>query len=530
MRDAGIVDINAVIGTWPLDDAEPLTAATLIAQMDRLGIEAASVRHADAIVYDPEIGNLRLIEQIRDFPRLRPAFVVGPLDCMEHVGPSGLVDLLDRNGVEAVWIYPLSHGWKLRDTESVTLMRQLALAGRPVLVNLNECNWEDVAFLATALPKVPIVVCSIGYRSLRQAYAVMQRHDNIMVDTSYLAANDGLEIITARFGDRRVVFGTGTPRYDAGGAIFRLARSGLKRSTRSAVAATTAGRVGIASSRRADRLVREPLAELRGVVDAHAHIGRWPSSWVPGPGADTLIKSMDRCSTEIAIISSMDALWTGEVRVGNAAACLAAESYPGRIYVHAVANPHFERDRPYLESLLKRSDVRGIKVHPHTHGCAIDDPRYEWIWELATEYNVPVLGHSFHGTWHSDPVLFGKVALRHPNLTLIVGHSGALPGGFLSTIEAGKRSENMVAEICGSAMTGWWLRRLVDALGPKRVLYGTDATLIDPRYSLGRVAYAPLNETERQLVLSGNARRLYQLNEPIKEKESYASSSSAVRQ
>ena len=57
-------------------------------------------------------------------------------------------------------------------------------------------------------------------------------------------------------------------------------------------------------------------------------------------------------------------------------------------------------------------------------------------------------------------------------------------------------------------MTGHWVRRLVDALGPERVLYGSDAPFIDLRYGLGRVLGAGLRQPDLGLVLGGNARAL----------------------
>jgi predicted TIM-barrel fold metal-dependent hydrolase len=511
---SGLIDINAVLGSWPKGDAPTVTTASLLDQMDRLGIDRALVRHSDSIAYDAEEGNLRLLAAITDNPRLLPAFVVGPLDCGEHGGPGAFVDLLDKHRVVAVWIYPTSHGWSVRGSEAQTLLDQLSIAGRPVLVDLSECGWEDAEYLATAIPDVDIVLCSVGYRTLRQAYAVMQRHPRIHLDTSYLAADDALELVASRFGAHRLIFGTGSPLYDAGGAVHRLMHSGWNTVVRESVGSRTACALLSLEVRAVSKATPSAATLDYPIVDAHAHIGRWPSSWVPRPDAEHLLDSMNASATGIAIASSMAAIWSGEVRSGNDAACAAALLAPGRIYVHAVANPHRVEDRPYLDALLQRDEVLGIKVHSHTHGCALNDARYDWIWELAIRHDVPVLGHSFFGTWHSDPSLFGIVAHRNPELTLVVGHSGAMPEGFRATIIAASSNDNLIAEVCGSSMTGWWLRRLVDAMGSHRVLHGTDATLIDPRYGVGRVLYSPLNEEERRFVLSANTRRLYHLTNP----------------
>src|SRR5690606_2503048 len=106
---------------------------------------------------------------------------------------------------------------------------------------------------------------------------------------------------------------------------------------------------------------------------------------------------------------------------------------------------------------------------------------------------------------------FGRVAERHDNLTLIIGHSGATIEGFRRTIDVARAHPNLLAETCGSWMTGHWLRRLVDALGGHRVLHGTDACLIDPRYGVGRVLGAGLEPGDLNLILCGNARRVLRI-------------------
>ena len=504
-----LLDVNALVGTWPADEAPSHTAQTLLATLDVLGIERAVVRHTDAIHYDAATGNSLLTAAISGHERLLAGYVVGPLDCDEHGGSTGFTAELDRNAVAALWLYPRSHGWSLRGPEARTLITQLGLAQRPVLIELDEADWSDIDGLAEALPDVDIIVCAVGYRTLRQAFAVMTRRPRVRLDTCYLATNDAFEIIEERFGPDRLVFGTSTPIRDAGGALHRLERATVDAPARLRIgSATASGLLGL-SPRTGPAAERAP--HRLDIVDAHAHIGRWPTSWVPRPDAEHLVASMSASCTDIAIISSMAALWSGDVRQGNELALQAARLYPGRVYVHAVANPHKPSDVDYLDELLGRDEVRGIKVHPHTHDCAIDDPRYDWIYELAVRHGAPVLGHSFAGTWHSDPERFGVVANRNPELTLIAGHAGATIPGFRSMIDLAAKSQNLIAEICGSNMTGWWLRRLVDSFGAERVIHGTDSTLMDPRYGVGRVLHAPLDETERGLILSGNARRIYRL-------------------
>ena len=85
---------------------------------------------------------------------------------------------------------------------------------------------------------------------------------------------------------------------------------------------------------------------------------------------------------------------------------------------------------------------------------------------------------------------------------------GSPPDGFRRSIEVCNRHPQLVVDTCGSYMTGHWIRRLVEEIGPDRVLYGSDTPFIDLRYGLGRVIGAGLDDDTLRLVAGGNARAL----------------------
>ena len=639
-------DVNVVVGAWPSDASASWTAADVSRHLDRFGLDLAVVRSAEAVTYDAAAGNAALLKAVEGHPRLLPAFVLGPLDAGEHGPAASLPARLTSAGVRAVWLLPSRHGWSLTGPEAGSLQDVLRRAGLPVFVDLEETDWAGIDALCAALPAVDVVVAGVGYRTLRQALPVLDRRPRLHVDLSYLAALDGLELMVARYGASRLVFGTGAPVRDDAAPAFLLAHSDLTPAERAEVAGGTAARLlGLGGGSAGDPAGRRALsvpvdagdraavsagvvdgtlsvparrvgtlptgrglptvaddpagsspgdhpatapapadhgapppparvvdgtlsvparrvgtlptgrglptiaaapaaadaaeaahvagpahlagaahgteaacaadaAERPDIVDAHAHLGRWPSAWLPHPDPAALLAAYDRTGTGHAVISHLAAIWGGDTPAGNAAALAAAAAHPDRLSVWLVANPNRPQDAGLLAEQLRSPLVRGFKVHPDTHDCPIDDARLDWVWRLALEASVPVLAHGFAGTPHSDPLLFGSVAERYPELTLIVGHSGATVDGFRRTIDVGLRHPSLLAEICGSWMTGRWLRRLVAALGAGRVLHGTDACLIDPRYGAGRVLGAGLDPADLALVLGGNARRVLGLPAP----------------
>ncbi|WP_283136261.1 amidohydrolase family protein [Rhizohabitans arisaemae] len=233
------------------------------------------------------------------------------------------------------------------------------------------------------------------------------------------------------------------------------------------------------------------------ILDAHGHIGSWPDFLIPDPSAEGLIATMD--STGIAATGISHLLGLGPDAVeGNRRALAVAAAHPGRFGVWQVYNPH-HRTPP-----TDGPGVWGVKLHPDVHLCRLDDPLYEPVWKLG----LPVLAHGQTDSPWSSPEQFAVVAARHPQVPLLMGHTGLWPYGFRRAAEAVAEHPSVLLEVCGSKMTGRWIARLAALAGPERVVFGSDACFLDQRIGFGRVALAPLAEPDRALIQGGNLARV----------------------
>ncbi|GAA3200145.1 amidohydrolase family protein [Nonomuraea roseoviolacea] len=232
------------------------------------------------------------------------------------------------------------------------------------------------------------------------------------------------------------------------------------------------------------------------VLDAHGHIGTWPDFLIPDPSAEGLVATMDRVGVTAMGVSHLLAVGPDAGR-GNRLAMETAARFPGRFGVWQVYNPHHRTP-------LVSDGVWGVKLHPDVHQCPLDDPRYEPVWRLG----LPVLAHGQTDSPWSDPARFAAVAARHPDVPLLMGHTGLWPYGFDRAARLAAGHPNLHLEVCGSRMTGRWIARLAATIGAERVLFGSDACFLDLRTGYGRVALAPLTEADRALIQGGNLARL----------------------
>ena len=252
-----------------------------------------------------------------------------------------------------------------------------------------------------------------------------------------------------------------------------------------------------------------PLSEAGiRMVDAHAHLGPYFNFYVPRPDADTMVGMMARLGTQQAWICSIPACGADIAR-GNDMTAMAVRRHAGRLVGYASVNPHYpEGIRAELERSFDELGLELIKVHPSIMEYSVSGPGYEPAWRFAAERRAIVLSHTWTGGSICAPKQFEPLAKEYPDVTFILGHSGGTPAGYMEAIEAAHKHPNIYLDLCRSVMSRVWVERIVNEVGPDRVLWGTDFPFIDPIYVLGRLASAALSDEAKYKIFAGNAVRL----------------------
>lgn len=219
-----------------------------------------------------------------------------------------------------------------------------------------------------------------------------------------------------------------------------------------------------------------------------------------------MVAVMDRCGVSGALVASHLAIEVDAVQ-GNVETARMVEASQHRLAGLLTVNPHQDPEST-LETWREDHRFAGIKLHPDLHEYPVTGARYAPVWDASVRWSLPVLVHTWSGSDYDDPAMLARIAERYPDARIMLGHSGALRSRFEETAELVRARENLVLEICGSNMTSWWLRYLVDRVGAGKVAFGSDFPFIDLRYSLGRVLFAGLSDDDLELVLGGTVRRM----------------------
>ena len=244
------------------------------------------------------------------------------------------------------------------------------------------------------------------------------------------------------------------------------------------------------------------------IIDAHAHLGPWEGFYIPTPDAATMVAMNERLGINMACISSNLAVDSDYAR-GNELTAQAVRAFPGHLWGYVVPHPRYPQGvLPELHRGFDELGLRGIKLHPATHNYSVLEPACEDIWRFAEERGAIVLVHTWEGDERCRPKALGQVAEAHPTVRLLLGHSGGGPSGRREAVEVAKAHSNLYLELCLSRLMSADIEYLVGEVGAERVIFGSDSPWIDPRFTLGKVAYANLSDEQLRLILGENMARL----------------------
>jgi predicted TIM-barrel fold metal-dependent hydrolase len=166
----------------------------------------------------------------------------------------------------------------------------------------------------------------------------------------------------------------------------------------------------------------------------------------------------------------------------------------------------------------------GLKLHPTVDEYRADDGELDRYLDLAAKAGVPVACHSAPGD--ADPDHIRRLAQRFPMVPIILYHTYLGPyEGRDRAVEHVREQPNLYLE------TSWcrweFVRHMIDAVGPERVLFGSDASIDGvshyrrnppnvegaQTYNRGLISLVGQLEPEAaRKVMGDNARRLFRLN------------------
>ncbi len=518
-----LFDANGSFGKPSAGAPEFPVLADRLAFMDRFGIARSLVWNVESAQNHAGAGNRAMLDQIRATPgasgRIVPALSVSGLMPYESGGVEGLVDQMAESGTRALRFVNVFGRLTLRQLDPVMTA---VMKRKPfVILRHDQAAVEDVADFAERYPEVPLILTEVMWGPCITVFDLMRRRKNILLDSSWMHSYDATKLVVERFGAERLVFGTGYKTHN-GAAIAALARADITDRQRRLIAGGNLERLAglkpcaprLAMDTPGNTVWRrlldgQPLGV--DVVDAHGHVG--PSGGYvlnvqeEAKQIPLALKALDAIGIDTMIVSGLQALTGGPVE-GNDRVESLLTPVSARIKGYVVFNPFYAKELiPRLDRYFAGSVFVGFKTHGNYWSIPIDDSRFAPMWKYAEQHRLPVLNHTWNGSY-SSPAMLTDVVKRYPHVSFIVGHSGGGDAGRRESVTLAKENKNVYLEWCGSFCSTIPWEETLREVASRQVVFGTDAVAHDIHWELGRLLSLNVPDTVLIPVLGGNMRRI----------------------
>jgi hypothetical protein len=254
----------------------------------------------------------------------------------------------------------------------------------------------------------------------------------------------------------------------------------------------------------------ELLPDPTGVVDAHTHLGADEDGQSLGLERHLgLLDQVDEAA-RACVFALHDPERRPAYRTPNDRVLAWAAEAPGRLYPFCRLDP---ADDPVSEGeRCLALGARGIKLHPRAQSFGFDTPAATAIFELAGDAGVPILIHAGRGMGPMDAL--ADLALRHPQVPLVLAHGAIADQGMLAT----RLADHPAVVYDTSCFSPFDVVELFARVPAERIVFASDMPYGRPVgalfVALRVAAYAGLDVEGHKLIAGGTMTALLEGRPP----------------
>lgn len=250
------------------------------------------------------------------------------------------------------------------------------------------------------------------------------------------------------------------------------------------------------------------------VIDTNVSLFRWPFRRLPFDEADALVEKLRSLQIAQAWAGSYEGLFgrdMDEVNRRLAEAC--RDSGPEMLVPFGSINPELPDWEEDLRRCQEEHGMRGIRLHPNYHGYSLDNPHFVRLLAVAAERGLLVqLAAAMEDprTQHSKARVPDVDLAPLPEAMKTIANAKVIVLNYRPHEEIFAR----LADVPGISFDiarvedTHGVARLLDRVGPKRVVFGTHAPFLIYESALIKVYESDLEEDATRAVSAHNAAQL----------------------
>ncbi len=264
------------------------------------------------------------------------------------------------------------------------------------------------------------------------------------------------------------------------------------------------------------------------IIDVHTHLNNYHEERVSSieECLDNMEEAMERNGIDYALV-----LTSYKVTEHRPSTSSVIEAIRDRKHLSVVAGISYlnykEKDLREISDYLKDGLVKGLKLYPGYEPFYPHDNRLQVVYDLALEYDVPVMFHS--GDTYSPkgkirfshPIHIDDVAVDNPDLKIVICHVGN--PWIRDCMEVVYKNPNVYADISGLVLGDFTDRfekymksqleeMMLYAGEPEYLLFGTDWPISSMSSYVKFMAQLDLDDAQKEMIMWKNAAKLFKID------------------
>ena len=265
------------------------------------------------------------------------------------------------------------------------------------------------------------------------------------------------------------------------------------------------------------------------IIDVHTHINNYHEDRVVSLEAclDKLTQSMAENKVDYALV-----LTSYKVNEHRPSTKQVVEAISGRKNLGVVAGISYlnfkQSDLQEINEYLAAGLIKGLKLYPGYEPFYPGDIRLKVVYDMAVEYDVPVMFHSgdtYSPTGRikfSHPIHIDDVAVDNPEMKIVICHLGN--PWIKDCMEVVYKNKNVFTDLSGLVLGDFsekferFMKREIEDMiiyagNPQYSLYGTDWPISTMKSYLSFMKQLDFPRTKRkEIILWKNAANLFKIN------------------
>jgi len=266
------------------------------------------------------------------------------------------------------------------------------------------------------------------------------------------------------------------------------------------------------------------------IIDCHVHLNNYHEQ--VAVSLDESLDNLQAAMAEAGVAYSLvlTSYLVSPHRPSTAQVVRAIEGIDNLGVVAGISFRHYkQRDLREMADFLAAGLVRGLKLYPGYEPFYPHDSRLRVVYELAEEFDVPVMihcGDTYSATGkvkYAHPLEVDEVAVDHRNVKLVICHLGN--PWLVDCMEVVYKNANVYADFSGlvlgqftEAFEEYMEEQIAEVIlyagEAGKFLYGSDWPICSMKSYVEFVRQLKMPEDHRHQILYENTRRLFKLPLP----------------